>query len=90
MLKVAADAKDKLFIATPCCVQAMNNIWYGKIHPQQTRKRNTVSMIVGFFSLGLLAPFVVNYRKGAGVSSKYSYLHTFCNLLLKTSISSFN
>ncbi len=68
MLKVAADAKDKLFIATPCCVQAMNNIWYGKIHPQQKRKRNTVSMIVGFFSLGLLAPFVVNYRKGAGVS----------------------
>ncbi|CAF4051819.1 unnamed protein product, partial [Rotaria sordida] len=25
-LQVAADANDKLFIATPCCVQAMNNI----------------------------------------------------------------
>ncbi|CAF3948648.1 unnamed protein product, partial [Rotaria sp. Silwood2] len=65
-LQVASDAKDKLFIATSCCVQAMNNIWYDKIYPEQSRKRNGISMAIGFFSLGLLAPFVVNYRSGAG------------------------
>jgi hypothetical protein len=37
-LKVAADAEDELFIATPCCVEAMNNIWYDKLHPKQTKR----------------------------------------------------
>ncbi|CAF4870469.1 unnamed protein product [Rotaria sp. Silwood1] len=64
-LQVASDAKDKLFIATPCCVQAMNNIWFDKIYPEQSRKRNALSIVIGFFSLGLLAPFVVHYRNGA-------------------------
>jgi hypothetical protein len=73
ILKVASDAKDKLFISTPCCVQAMDNIWYGKLHPQQSRQRNRVSMVIGFFSLGLLAPFMVNYRKGAGVRIYFHY-----------------
>ncbi|CAF3804623.1 unnamed protein product [Rotaria sp. Silwood1] len=34
---VALDAVDKLFIATPCCVQAMNNIWFDKLHPEQIK-----------------------------------------------------
>ncbi|CAF1177771.1 unnamed protein product [Rotaria sp. Silwood1] len=61
-LQVAADAEDKLFIATSCCVQAMNNIWYDKIHAKQSRKRNYFFMGMGFFSSGLLAPFTVTYR----------------------------
>ncbi|CAF1184605.1 unnamed protein product [Adineta steineri] len=61
-LQVAADAKDKLFIATPCCVQAMNNIWYNNIYFKQSNKRNEIAMVVGLFSLGLLAPFCVTYR----------------------------
>jgi hypothetical protein len=61
-LKVAADAKDKLFIASPCCVQSMNNIWYDKIHPQQTENIQQVAMAAGVFSLGLLAPITVKYR----------------------------
>ncbi|CAF4055197.1 unnamed protein product, partial [Adineta steineri] len=61
-LQIAADAKDKLFIATPCCVQAMNNIWYKNIHHEQSNKRNGIAMAIGLFSLGLLAPFFVNYR----------------------------
>ncbi|CAF0834212.1 unnamed protein product [Adineta ricciae] len=62
-LQVAADAGDKLFIASSCCVQAMQNIWYNKVHPDQSRKRNEVAMTIGFFSFGLLAPFLVNFRK---------------------------
>ncbi|CAF1449983.1 unnamed protein product [Adineta steineri] len=61
-LQIAADAKDKLFIATPCCVQAMNNIWYKNIHHEHSNKRNELAMVIGVFSLGLLAPFFVNYR----------------------------
>ncbi len=60
--KVAADADDKLFISTSCCVQALNNIWYDKLNPNQLRKRDQVALIAGFLSLGLLAPVVVKYR----------------------------
>ncbi len=62
-LKVAADAKDKLFIATPCCVEAMNNIWYDKLLPDQSRKRNRLALVVGFFSFGLAAPPFAAYRE---------------------------
>ena len=65
--KVAANAKDKLFIATSCCVQAMNNIWFDKIHPEQSRKRDEIAMTLGIFSLGLLAPISVTYRQEIGV-----------------------
>ncbi len=67
VFKVASHAADKLFIATPCCVQAMDNIWYNKIHPEVSKKRNEVSMTIGVFSLGLLAPFFVTYRQGKEV-----------------------
>jgi hypothetical protein len=73
--KVAADAKDKLFIATSCCVQAMNNVWYDKIHPQQSKTRNEISMAISFFTLGFLAPFIVTYRQGAGVRKFFIYLN---------------
>ncbi|CAF4840745.1 unnamed protein product [Rotaria socialis] len=71
-LQVAADAHDKLFIAIPCCVQAMNNIWFDKIYPEQSRKRNNIFMGLGFISLGLLAPCLVNYRNAGGESKDES------------------
>jgi hypothetical protein len=61
-LKVAADAKNKLFISTPTCVAAVNNVWYDKLHPEQ-KIINKVSLFLGFVSLGLAAPVVVSYRK---------------------------
>lgn len=67
LLKVAAHATDKLFIATSCCVQAMNNIWFDKIHPEQSRTRDEIAMALGVFSLGLLAPIGVTYRQETGV-----------------------
>jgi len=70
-LKVAADAQDELFIATSCCVEAMNNIWYDKLHPDQTEKRNKLSLFFGFISLGLLAPFYVSYRTTKKVRSHF-------------------
>jgi hypothetical protein len=68
-LKVAADAGDELFIATPCCVEAMNNIWYDKLYPKQT-KRDKLNLFFGFISLGLLAPNIVSYRTGEKVRSQ--------------------
>jgi hypothetical protein len=69
--KVAADARDELFIATPCCVEAINNIWYDKLHPDQTRKRDQLSLFFGFISLGLLAPVIVSYRTTEKVRSHF-------------------
>jgi len=45
----------------------MNNIWYDKIHPEQARRQNEVAMTIGYFTLGLFAPFVVTYRKPSTV-----------------------
>jgi hypothetical protein len=59
--KVAADAQDKLFIATPCCVQAMDNIWYDKIFPEKSWMNKFVIMI-GIVTFGLLAPPFVTFR----------------------------
>ncbi|CAF4924916.1 unnamed protein product, partial [Rotaria sp. Silwood1] len=61
-LQVAADANDKLFIATPCCVEAINNIWYDKLHPEQTSLRNRFYLFCAIISLGLLAPPLLEYR----------------------------
>jgi hypothetical protein len=72
-LKVAADAKDKLFIATPCSVQAMNNIWYDKLHPDKRRKRDLFALFIGVISLGFLAPFFVAYREGEVVRINFLY-----------------
>lgn len=63
LLKVAADAGDKLFIATECSVEAMNNIWYDKLHPDQRRKRDILALVLGFITFGLLAPLAVTYRE---------------------------
>ncbi|UJR26318.1 hypothetical protein I4U23_007656 [Adineta vaga] len=65
-LQVAADAEDKLFIASPCSVQAMNNIWYDQLYPEQTRKRDIIALSVGFATFGLTAPASVSYREIAG------------------------
>jgi hypothetical protein len=69
-LKVAADAGDELFIARPCCVEAMNNIWYDKLHPDQTKKLDKLSLFIGFISLGLLEPHVISYRTAEKVRSQ--------------------
>jgi len=80
-LKVAADAKDELFIATPCCVQAMKNVWYDKIYPEQTM-RDHLAMFFGFMTFGLSAPFSVPYREWQQVKiisfkKNYSYYIIF-------------
>ncbi|CAF4326471.1 unnamed protein product, partial [Adineta steineri] len=59
---VAADLQVKLFIATPCCVKAMNNIWYNNINPKQSNEENKIAMAIGLVSLGLLAPFCLTYQ----------------------------
>lgn len=60
-LKVAADADDKLFIAVPCCVQAINSAWYDKLHPNQTRIRDKLALFTGIVTCGLAAPLCVDY-----------------------------
>lgn len=66
-IKVAADAKDRSFVAAPACVEAMDNIWYDKIDPYQTKISRGVARCLSFFSLGLLAPFIVSYRENEQV-----------------------
>lgn len=66
-MQVAADAEDKSFIARPCCIEAMNNIWFDKLDPEQKRKRDILALIVGFLTLGLAAPLIVKYRKPESV-----------------------
>ncbi|CAF1472204.1 unnamed protein product, partial [Rotaria sordida] len=36
-LQVASDADDKLFISAPSCVEAMRNVFYDKLFPEQTK-----------------------------------------------------
>ncbi|CAF4917950.1 unnamed protein product [Rotaria sp. Silwood1] len=62
-LQVASDADDKLFIATPCCVQTMNNIWFDKLHPEQITYSDRLKWFLSIISLGLLAPVIVAYRE---------------------------
>ncbi|CAF1229932.1 unnamed protein product [Rotaria sordida] len=62
-LQVASDAQDKSFLSEPTCVQAMNNIWYDKLSPEQTSIRHRWGLLSGIVSLGLLAPFFVTYRE---------------------------
>jgi hypothetical protein len=45
----------------------MYNIWYDKLHPDQTRKRDKLNLFIGFISLGFLAPVVVSYREAQEV-----------------------
>ncbi|CAF2882241.1 unnamed protein product [Rotaria sp. Silwood2] len=66
-LQVASDADDQLFIAEPTCVQAMNNIWYDKLHPEQTNYYQRLALFSGIISLGLLAPVFVKYRENKEV-----------------------
>ncbi|CAF4944666.1 unnamed protein product, partial [Rotaria sp. Silwood1] len=62
-LQVAADANDKLLIATSCCSQAMRNIWYDKLHPKKTLAYNGLFLLLGILSFGLLAPAFIDYRE---------------------------
>lgn len=41
----------------------MNNAWYDKLWPEQTRKRDVLGLIAGVLSFGVLAPPFVTYRK---------------------------
>ena len=75
VFKVAADAGDKLFIARPCCVQAIKNVWNDKIDPDRSQGLGRLSTAIGFSSLGLLGPVFVNYRKGI-VSSRWFAIRT--------------
>ncbi|CAF4758130.1 unnamed protein product, partial [Rotaria sp. Silwood1] len=62
-LQVASDANDKLFISTPSCVEAMRNVLYDKLYPEQTSTKNRGSLFIGFISLGLFASYLVQYRE---------------------------
>ncbi|CAF3862174.1 unnamed protein product [Rotaria sp. Silwood1] len=70
-LQVASDADDKLFIATPCCVQTMNNIWFDKLHPEQITYSDRLKWFLSIISLGLLAPVIVAYRENKMVRSNF-------------------
>jgi glycerol-3-phosphate acyltransferase PlsY len=70
-LKAAADAKDKLFIATPCCVQAMENIWFDKLNPEQSRTRDQVALTASVVTLGLTAPPFVTFRESKAVRTDF-------------------
>ncbi len=72
-MKVAADANDKLFIATPCSVQAMYNIWFDKIYPEQGRTRDLLALTTGFATFGLTAPPFVTFRECESVRIDFSY-----------------
>lgn len=62
-LQVASDADDKPFLAHPCCVKAVRDTWYDKIHPVSWGiNEGTVYFFLGFVTLGLAAPFGVSYR----------------------------
>ncbi|CAF1520521.1 unnamed protein product, partial [Adineta steineri] len=69
-LQIAANADNKLFLAHSCCVQSLNNIWYDKLYPDQSKKRNRAALFIGFLSFGLLAPVFVEYRKEPKVRNK--------------------
>lgn len=69
-IKVAADAEDQAFIATAACVQAVNNIWYNKLHPDQSSFAHKMALFTGFITLGLMAPFVVSYRQAKKVRNQ--------------------
>ena len=60
-------------MAEPCSVEAMNNIWYDKLRPEQRRKRDFLTMFIGFISFGLLAPVFVSYRESDKVRNNFSY-----------------
>ena len=72
---MAADAGDKLFIARPCCVQAIKNVWNDKIDPDRSQGLGRLSTAIGFSSLGLLGPMFVSYRKGI-VSNRWFVIQT--------------
>lgn len=62
-VQVAVDADDKNFVGQPCCDQLLNNVWYDKLDPYKTTLIRRVLVLISVCSFGLLAPFLVAYRK---------------------------
>ncbi|CAF1110172.1 unnamed protein product [Rotaria sordida] len=62
-LQVAVDADDKNFVGQPCCDQLLNNIWYDKMEPFQSTTLQRIRLLLSIFTFGLLAPFLVSFRK---------------------------
>jgi hypothetical protein len=62
VVKVAASAKAKKFIATPCCVQAVDNAWFDQLHPEQKQSGDNLRLVAGVLSAGIFAPALVKYR----------------------------
>lgn len=48
----------------PASVQALNQIWYDKLEPEEGFQRSSVTFVLSVLSLGLLAPFLMKYRPG--------------------------
>lgn len=58
----------------------MNNIWFDKIHPEQSRKRDELAMGLGILSLGVVAPIGVTYRQEIAVRIIVMNLNEFSSL----------
>ena len=61
-LQVADDANSRRFVSHPCCRQAVNSIWYDKLHSDQFHLKYYIGQLVGTWTLGLLAPFFTRFR----------------------------
>ena len=56
------DANSRRFASHPCCRQAVNSIWYDKLDSDQFHLRYYIGQLIGLWTLGLLAPFIVRFR----------------------------
>lgn len=71
-LQVADDANSKRFASHPCCRQAENSIWYDKLDSNQYQLRHYAGLLVGLWSLGILAPFATRFRQIDSVKQSFS------------------
>ena len=60
---MAVDADDKQFVGQPCCDQLLNNVWYDKLDTYQSTMFKRLSILLSFLTFGLLAPFLISFRK---------------------------
>ncbi|CAF1125625.1 unnamed protein product, partial [Didymodactylos carnosus] len=51
------------FIDQSNCLQALHNIWYDKIYPDQSKKHSKPALVFGFITRGLLAPALIRFRQ---------------------------
>jgi hypothetical protein len=57
---MAVHAKAKRFVGHPCCVQAISNVWYGKI---DFDRMGYIRLIMNICTFGLFTMLKINCRK---------------------------